>query len=84
MGEAVGEANLPKLSAYHIGPRMQSRLPGLGWTPPVDLTLDHGNWTRRWLPSEWDPASIAQLVVRTFTEVYGIEPWGLAVSRGGG
>jgi hypothetical protein len=82
VGEAVGASNLSKLTAYHMGPTMQSKLPGLGWRQPVDPALDHGNWTHVWSSSEWDPASAARLVVRTFTEVYGLEPWALAVSHG--
>ena len=82
VGEAVGASNLSKLSAYHMGSAMQSKLPGLGWRPPMDPARDHGNWTHVWSSSEWDPASAARLVVRTFTEVYGLEPWALAVSLG--
>ncbi len=82
VGEAVGASNLSRLSAYHMGSAMQLKLPGLGWWPPMDPARDHGNWTRVWSSSEWDPASAARLVVRTFTEVYGLEPWALAVSLG--
>jgi hypothetical protein len=61
---------------------MRSTLPGLGWRQPIDAVLDHGNWTRTWNFSDWDPVSVARLVVRTFTEVYGLEPWALAASIG--
>jgi hypothetical protein len=80
VGEAVGESNLSKLSAYRMGPAMQTTLPRLGWRPPVDPTLDHGNWTQTWPTLAWDPKSVARLVVRTFSEVYGLEPWALVVS----
>ncbi len=82
VGEAVGEGNLSKLYAYQMGPTMRSMLPGLGWRQPVDSALDHGNWTQTWKFSDWDPVSIARLVVRTFSEVHGLEPWALAVSVG--
>lgn len=80
VAEAVGESNLPKLSAHHMGPAMRAKLPELGWIPPTDPSIDHGNWTRTWPSSAWDPDSVARLVVRTFDEVFGLQPWALAVS----
>jgi hypothetical protein len=59
---------------------MRAKLPALGWAQPVDPAIDHGNWTRIWPSSGWDPASVARLVVRSFDEVYGLYPWALAVS----
>jgi hypothetical protein len=80
VGESVGERNLSRLHAYHMGATMRSRLPELGWAAPTDPASDSGNWTRTWAAAAWDPRTVARLVVRTFAEVYGLEPWALAVS----
>ena len=76
-GEAVGEQNLSKLTAYHVGPYLRERLPDLGWTAPQDADADAGNWTRAWSEATWDAPVVATLVVRTFEKAYGIEPWAL-------
>jgi hypothetical protein len=80
VGEAVGESNLSRLLAFRMGPSMQAELPRLGWRPPADPAIDHGNWTQSWSSPAWDPQSVARLVVRTFSQVYGLEPWALVVS----
>lgn len=77
VGEAVGEQNLPKLTVYHLGDYMRERLPALGWTAPHDADADAGNWSRTWSAAAWDASAVAGLVVRTFRDVYGIEPWAL-------
>jgi hypothetical protein len=69
----VGETNLSQLSAYRMGPAMRSRLPKLGWSAPADPASSAGNWTRTWSWTEWDPATVERLVLRTFDEAYGIE-----------
>jgi hypothetical protein len=79
-GESVGERNLTKLKAYHMGAVMRETLPRLGWAEPADPTIDSGNWTRAWPADAWDPSEVARLVVRTFVEAYGLEPWAIAVS----
>jgi hypothetical protein len=81
--EAVGESNLRKLIAYHMGPTMRAKLPDLGWTEPTDPATDHGNWTRLWPSAEWDPVPVARLIVRVFDEVYGLYPWAIAVRLAG-
>jgi hypothetical protein len=75
-----GDEAEAEIEPHHLGPAMRARLPALGWAQPVDPAIDHGNWTRIWPSSGWDPASVARLVVRNFDEVYGLYPWGLAVS----
>ncbi len=77
VGEAVGEQNLPKLTAYHLGSSLRDGLPALGWTAPHDPDADGGNWTRTWSVGAWDGAAVAGVVVRTFRDVYHIEPWAL-------
>jgi len=69
IGEAVGERNLTKLDVHHMGARMHSTLPGLGWVEPSDPAIDSGNWTQSWSTATWDPEGIARLVVRTFSDV---------------
>lgn len=80
VGECVGERNLRKLDAHLMGTTMRARLPELGWAAPSDPAADSGNWTRACYAATWDPAAAARLVVRTFAEVYGLEPWALEVS----
>lgn len=76
VGEAVGESNLPNLTAYHIAPRLREKLPGLGWTQPGSS----GNWTRVWRAEDWRPHEVAQLVIDTMQQAYGFDPATLTVS----
>jgi hypothetical protein len=78
IGEAVGEANLPKLTAHHIGENMRKALPGLGWQGPDGST--GGNWSRSWSIDSWDANAVAPMVVSTFSDGFGIYPWALVVS----
>ena len=77
VGEAVGEQNLSKLTVYHFGSSLRDGLPALGWAAPTDPYTDAGNWTRAWSEGEWDAHAIARIVVRTFMDVYHLEPWAL-------
>ncbi len=82
VGESVGERNLSKLHAQHMAATMRATLRGLGWAEPSDQSIDSGNWTRTWSAGDWDTKAVARLVVRTFSEVYGLEPWALSVRFG--
>lgn len=79
LGEAVGLANLPKLHVYQFGPVLEERLDALGWAAPRDG--DHGNWTREWAQTSWNPDVVARLVADTFAQAYGLDPDVLTASN---
>ena len=74
IGEAVGAANLPRRYADFLFPRIEEVLPGLGWTRPGEGASDSGNWTREWSNEDWDPATVAALVMRTAKDAYALDP----------
>jgi hypothetical protein len=85
-GEAIGSANMPRLVAYHVDPRLRAKLPPLGWSPPTEAE-GHGNWTISWPLNDWDAGKAASLAVRTLEEAYGVDPGDLMIgeapARGG-
>ena len=82
VGEAVGEANLPKLFVHHMGEHLREALPRLGWSPPEAGAPTSGNWSRVWSPDSLREADVARIVVATFSDAYGIHPWALVVRAG--
>ena len=79
VAEAVGGSNLPKLTVHRIGPTMQQMLPALGWRPPDSDGSSGGNWSREWPADAFDTDDVADVVVATFTEAFGIYAWALEV-----
>ncbi|HEY4227030.1 MAG TPA: hypothetical protein VGM49_01740 [Candidatus Limnocylindrales bacterium] len=80
VGEAVGEANLPKLTVHHIGQSMRKVLPDLGWREPQADGSTSGNWSHTWLTDTFDEQDVAPMVVSTFANAFGIYPWALVVT----
>jgi hypothetical protein len=68
--EASGNPVIP--GNYRLSPEKLSKLQGLGWTPPLQSEM---NYHRHWQASSYDDRlAIAQAVMRTFIEVYGVDP----------
>jgi hypothetical protein len=74
-GEAVGEANLPRLQVHVAGSHIRKQLRLLGWAEPDEDS--HGNWTRKWALADWNPPDVARLVVDTFDRAYSLKPGAL-------
>jgi hypothetical protein len=67
--EAAGNPVIPK--NYRLDQEKQTKLLELGWTPP---TQDGVNYSKQWQAVSYDDRiQIANTVMRTFVDVYGID-----------